>query len=111
MGKCCDPSSASIFDRVLAGYEDMHERLNEFKFYIDTTTESGVICPCASEKMIYNVVNTLAPPFFIKSSSNLQVKRTYIAYRMIAYRMSSKLGQIGPRTVELADLEHLEKSP
>ena len=53
-----------------------------------------------------NVVNTLAPSFLIGSSSYLQVKRTYITFRT-----SSKFGQIGPRTAELAALERLEKSP
>ena len=38
----------------------MHESLDEFKFLSDTTN-SRVICPCTSEKLIYNVVNTLAP--------------------------------------------------
>ena len=42
----------------------MHESLDEFKFRPDTTTDSRVICPCASEKLTYNVVNTLAPKFF-----------------------------------------------
>ena len=51
-------------------------------------------------------MNTLAPSFLIGSSSYLQVKRTYIKSRM-----SSKFGQIGPRTAELAALERLEKSP
>ena len=46
-----------------------------------------------------NVVNTLAPSY-------LQVTRTYITSRT-----SSKFGQIGPRTAELAALERLEKSP
>ena len=53
-----------------------------------------------------NVVTTLAPSFLIGSSSYLQVTRT-----SITSRMSSKFGQIGPRTVELAALERLEKSP
>ena len=53
-----------------------------------------------------NVVNTLAPSLLIGSSSYLQVTRTYITSRT-----SSKFGQIGPRTAELAALEHLEKSP
>ena len=43
----------------------MYESLDEFKFRPDTTTFSRVICPCASEKLMYNVVNTLAPTFFI----------------------------------------------
>ena len=41
----------------------MHESLDEFKFQPDTTTNSRVICPCASEKLMYNVVNTLVPLF------------------------------------------------
>ena len=63
---------------ILAGNEDMHESLNEFKFRQDTTTNSRVICPCASEILLYNVVNTLAPSFLIGSSSFLQVTRTTI---------------------------------
>ena len=91
---------------ILAGNEDMHESLDEFKFWPDTTTNSRVICPCASEKLMYNVVSTLAPSFLIRSSSFLQVTRT-----TITSQMSSKFGQIGPRTAELAALERLEKSP
>ena len=84
----------------------MHESLDEFKFQPDTTTDSRVICPCKSEKLLYNVVTTLAPSFLIGSSSYLQVTRT-----SITSRTSSKLGQIGPMTAELAALERLEKSP
>ena len=54
---------------------------------------------------MYNVVTTLAPSFLIEYSSYLQVTRT-----SITSRTSSKFGQIGPRTVELAALERLEKS-
>ena len=82
----------------------MHESLDEFKFRPDTNTR--VICPCASEKLLYNVVSTLAPSFLIGYSSYLQVTRT-----SITSRTSSKFGQIGPRTAELAALERLEKSP
>ena len=53
-----------------------------------------------------NVVSTLAPSFLIGSSSYLQVTRAYITSRT-----SSKFGQIGPRTAELAALERLEKIP
>ena len=53
-----------------------------------------------------NVVNTPAPSFLIESSSYLQVTRI-----SITSQTSSKLGQIGHRTVELAALERLEKSP
>ena len=84
----------------------MHESLDEFNFRPDTDTNTRVICSCASEKLLYNVVSTLAPSFLIGSSSNLQVTRT-----SIISQTSSKLGQIGPRTAELAALERLEKSP
>ena len=84
----------------------MHESSNEFKFWPDTTTNSRVICPCASEKLLYNVVNTLAPSFLIRSSLFLQVTRT-----TVKSWTSSKFGQIRPRTAELAALERLEKSP
>ena len=83
----------------------MHESLDEFKFRLDTTTNFRVICPCASEKLMFNV-STLAPSFLIGSSSYLQVTRTFITSRM-----RSKFGQIGRRTAELAALGHLEKSP
>ena len=53
-----------------------------------------------------NVVSTLTPSFLIRSSSYLQVTRT-----SITSRTSSKFGQIGSRTAELAALERLEKSP
>ena len=81
----------------------MHESLDEFKFRPDTDTNTRVICSCASEKLLYNVVSTLAPSFLIGSSSYLQVTRT-----SITSRMSSKFGQIGLRTAELAALERLE---
>ena len=83
----------------------MHESLDEFKFRPDTATNSRVICPCASEKLMYNVVNTLAPLFLIRSSSFLQVRRT-----TIKSRPSWKFDQIGPWTAELAALQRLEKS-
>ena len=65
-----------------------------------------VICPCGSEKLMFNVVSTLAPSFLIGSSSYLQETRTFITSGM-----STKFGQIGPRTAELAALGHLKKSP
>ena len=49
---------------------------------------------------------TLAHSFLIGSPSFLQVTRT-----AIKARMSSKFGEIRPRTVELAALERLEKFP
>ena len=84
----------------------MHESLDEFKFRPDTTTNTRVICPSASEILMYNVVTTLAPSFLIGSSSYLQVMRT-----SIRSRTSSKFGQIGPWTAELAALERLKKNP
>ena len=91
---------------ILAGNEDMHESLDEFKFRPDTYTNTRVTCPCASEKLLYNVVTTLAPLILIGSSSYLQATRT-----SITSRTSSKFGQIGSRSGELAALECLEKSP
>ena len=38
----------------------------KFKFRPDTASNSRVICPCASEKLMYNVVNTLAPSFLYR---------------------------------------------
>ena len=58
---------------------------------------------CASENLMYNVVNTLAPLFLIGSSSFLQVRRT-----TIKSWTGSKFDQIGPWTAELAALERLE---
>ena len=84
----------------------MHEFLDEFKFRPDTDTNTRVICPCASEKLLYNVVSTLALSVLIGSSSYLLVKS-----QSIISRTSSKFGQIRPRTAELAALERLEKSP
>ena len=49
------------------------------------------------------MLSTLAPSFLMGSSSFLQVTRT-----TIKSRMSSKFGQIRPRTVELAALERLK---
>ena len=82
----------------------MHESLDEFQFRPDTTTDSRVICPWASEKSMYNVVNTLAPSFLIGSSLFLQVRRT-----TIISRTSSNFSQIGPRTVELPALDQIKK--
>ena len=76
----------------------MHESLDEFKFRPDTDTNTKVICPCLSEKLLYNVVSILAPSFLIGSSSYLQVTRTSITSENL------KFGQIGPRTAELAAL-------
>ena len=66
---------------ILAGKKDMHESLDEFKFGPDTTTNTRVISPCASEKLMYDVVSTLAPSFLIGSSSYLHEMRTSITSR------------------------------
>ena len=48
---------------ILTGNEDMRESLDEFEFRPDAITNSRVICPCVSEKLMFYVVNTLAPLF------------------------------------------------
>ena len=68
----------------------MHESLDEFKFRPDTDTNTRVICPYASEKLLYNVVTSLAPSFLIGSSSYLQVMRTSITSRTLKF--GTKLG-------------------
>ena len=84
----------------------MHESLDEFQFLLDTITNSRVICPCVYEKSMSNVVNTLAPSFFIGSSLFLQVRRT-----TIISRTSSNFNQIRPRTAELPALDRIKKFP
>ena len=49
---------------VPAGNKDMHKSWDGFEFQPDPTTDR-VNCPFASEKFMYNVVNTLAPSFLI----------------------------------------------
>ena len=78
----------------------MHKSLGEFKFRPDITTNSRVICPCVSEILMYNVVNTLAPTCLIGSSSFFQVTRT-----AVRSGQSSNLRQIRPR----AALDRIEK--
>ena len=109
MEKSCEHSSAFIFNWIffiLAGNQDMHERLDEFEFRQDPNRNYRVNCPWASEKSIYNVVNTLASSFLSVSSSFLQVTRT-----IIKPGLSSKLSIIGRYTEELATLELLKISP
>ena len=77
----------------------MHESLDEFKFRPDTTTNTRVICPCASEKLMYNVVNTLAPLFLIGSSSNLAGKKDN--QKVLD---EFEFDQVGPWTAELTAL-------
>ena len=50
------PSFFESIILILAGNEDMHESLDEFKFRPDTTTNTRVICPSASNKLMYNVL-------------------------------------------------------
>ena len=83
----------------------MRESLNDFEFRQDSTSDYGVSCPWASEKSMYNGVNTLAPSFLIESSSFLQVTRT-----TIKSGLSFKLSLIGPCTAELAALECLKNN-
>ena len=76
--------------------------MDEFEIRPNPTKDCRVSCPSASEKLMFNVVNTLAPSFLI-GSSFLQVTRTTI----ISWR-SSKFGQIGPRTAKFTVLEHMK---
>ena len=57
------PSFFDLINFILIGKEDMIESLDEYNFQPDTTTNTRVICPCTSKKLMYNVVNTLAPLF------------------------------------------------
>ena len=81
----------------------MYKSLNEYEIRPDATTGFH-----GNHRVIMgeNVVSTLAPSFLIRSSSYLQVTRTFITSRK-----SSKFGQIGPRTAELAALERMKKIP
>ena len=83
----------------------MYKSLNEFEIWPDATTGFHGNHRVIMGKMLC-LDSTLAPSFLIGSSSYLQVTRTFIISRT-----SSKFGQIGPRTAELAALERLEKSP
>ena len=72
------PSFLNRSFSLFAGNEDIHESLDDFKFRPNTTTNSRVIYPCASAKLMYNVVSTLASIFLIGSSSYWQVTRASI---------------------------------
>ena len=80
----------------------MYKSFNEFEIRPDATNGFHGNHSYNGE----NDVSTLVPSFLIGSSSYLQVTWT-----SIISRTSSKFGQIGPRTAELAALERLEKSP
>ena len=48
MGKCCDHSSAFIFDQIffiLAGNENIHNISDKFEIRPDRTKDCGVSCP------------------------------------------------------------------
>ena len=64
--KCCEHSSAFIFDWILftlAGNKDNHESLNEFQFLPDPITNFA-LAAWAFEKWLYCVIKSLAPSFF-----------------------------------------------
>ena len=65
------PSFFKSIILILAGNEDMYKSLDEFKLRPDTTTNNRIICPCAPEKLKYNVVSTLAPLFLAQLSRRL----------------------------------------
>ena len=72
----------------------------------DSVTDLGVRCPCASEKIINNVVTTLVPLILIGFASFLKVTRT-----TIKSWIGFKRRQMRTRNAELDALERLEKSP
>ena len=84
----------------------MNESLDEFKFWPDTTTNSGVICPCRSEKLIFNCCEHSSA--FIFYLINLILAGNEDMHEMKAL-MSSNFGQIPPPTLELSALEGLKK--
>ena len=51
--RCCHFFSAVFYPIlfILAGNKDMHESSEEFKIWPDPTTDCGVSCPLASEKI------------------------------------------------------------
>ena len=85
------PSIFDLINLILAGKEDMHESLDEFKFRPDTTTNTRVVCPYTSEKFMYNVVNTLAPLFLIGSFSFLAHLGRRLKGELIVYQSSRRL--------------------
>ena len=71
--KCCDHSSTFIFGWIffiLTDNKTNHKSSNEFEFRQDFITDFGVSCPWVSEKLMNNVVITLATSFLIRSSSS-----------------------------------------
>ena len=68
--------------------------------------DCGDSCPWVCEKLIFNLVSTLALSFLIRSSSFLQVRRT-----TIISRTSLNFDLMRPRPAELAALERQKKFP
>ena len=79
--------------------------MDEFEFEQDSFTDFGVSCPLASEKLMNNVVTSLAPSFLIGSSSFLQATS-----KSIISWMGLKFSRIGQGAYELPALECLKKS-
>ena len=93
---------------ILAGKNDMHKSSGDIEIRRDSTTDCGVSFTLASEKSPYtyngkNGVATFSQLFMIRSFSYLEVMMTYIRAWM-----SSKFGQIRPRTTELPAIERLK---
>ena len=83
---------------IVAGKEDNHKSFDGLNF--------GQISPLTTElpvlehlKLMFNVVSNFELSFLIGSLSFLQVTR-----RAIKFRVSLKLGQIGPKIAELSAL-------
>ena len=74
----------------------MHESLDEFQFRPDTATNSRVICPCVSEKLMYNVVNTLAPLFL-----------AHLSRRLIGELIGYSWSGVRPSVVHIFKLQYL----
>ena len=55
----------------------MHESLDEFQFRLDTTIDSRVICPCASEKSMYEGCQKSSLTLMIKASNGLDFEIHY----------------------------------
>ena len=96
---------------ILAGNDDMHKSSEKFEIWPDLTTDCGVSCSLAIEKIPIDLINyngkngvaTFSQLFLIKSFSYLQVMTTYIRAWI-----SSNFSQIPSGTTEFAVLEHLK---
>ena len=92
----------------LAGNEDMHNILDEFEFRPGLTTDYGVSCPWASEKIpidlqwekrSHHVFLAVSDRILFILAGNEDIQKAY---------MSLNFGQIPPLTTELAALERLK---